>query len=546
MTRRRARGGLVLGLAALLGTACARPEAPRLVVVVVVDQMRADTLDRFGPAFEGGFRRLLDEGVRFDETHHAHAKTGTAPGHATLATGADPRVHGIFEGEWFDPRDGSMTNCTVDPDSRVVGSDLPGRSPHRMRVSTVGDWLKAASPASKVFSVALKARASILMAGHDADAAYWLSEEEVRFVTSDYYRDDEADWAREFNARDHIFQFLGVPWDVTRPDLVTLDTREDAFATEADGRSISFPHDFHSDPEDVDGSYDWQLRFSPFGDALTWQFAQRLAEGEELGQDDIPDLLLIGCSSADFVGHLYGPWSQEVQDYYFRLDAFLAEGFAWLDEHVGEGRYAVVLTSDHGVAMLPEEATRRGWDAGRVVHDQYDADLKAAMGAASRELGLSRSAERMICQEGIYLDRELLAASGIAPPVWEAALRRHLEAVPYVERAFTESQLRPEPDGDDPILDAFRRSWSPGRAPDLMLHVRPNWVVDTFAGGTDHSTAYPYDTHVPFLVLAPDGQPARVTGRVETVDVAPTVAGLLGVAPAATSRGVDRLGKLPR
>jgi len=538
--------GWTLGLGLLAGVACAPRETPRLVVVVVVDQMRADILDRFGPAFDGGFRRLLDEGVRFDEAHHAHSMTGTAPGHATLSTGADPRVHGIFEGEWYNPADSTMTNCTRDPSCQVVGSDLPGQSPHRLLVSTVGDWLKETNPASRVYSVALKARASILLGGHDADAAFWLSEEEPRFVTSDHYLDREPAWLTEFNRRDRIFQFLGVSWDLMRPDLVTLDTREDDFATEADGRRVSFPHDFHADPNSVDRDYDWQLRFSPFGDALTWQFAHRLVEEEGLGRDEDVDLLLVGCSSADFVGHLYGPWSQEVQDYYFRLDAFLGEGFRWLDENVGRDRYAVLLTSDHGVAMLPAEAQRRGWNAGRVVHDQFDADLARAVAEASAELGLPRSMERLVTHEGVHLDRALLAASGLAPEVWEAALRRHLGRIPYVERIFPTSELRPEPDGEDPLRDAFRRSWTPGRAPDVMLHYRPNWVVDTYPGGTDHSTAHRYDTHVPLLLLGPGLSPTRIAERVETVDVAPTLADWVGATPAPTNRGTSLLTRLPR
>ncbi|NNM32105.1 MAG: alkaline phosphatase family protein [Gemmatimonadetes bacterium] len=542
--RRLCTLGLALGLLA----GCSRgPEPPRLVVVVVVDQMRADYLDRFGPAATGGLRRILDQGTVFRQARFAHAMTGTAPGHATLVTGADPRVHGIFEKEWLDPSTWELSECTRDPSTRVLGpgEPTPGESPRLLMASTLGDWLRKAREDSRVFSVALKPRAAVLMGGHRANAAYWFSRQRLLFTSSTYYLPELPAWVREFNETE-VPRFRGRSWEPIGPLEAYEDSREDDFAGEYDGINTGFPHDFHVEPgDDPVRAYANALSYSPFGDDLTIRFARWLTQRESLGQDDTPDLLFLGASSADFVGHLYGPWSQEVRDYYLHLDAYLERGFTWLDSYVGEGRYVLVLTSDHGVAMLPEEARRRGLSAERVRHEEYREDMTWAGETVQEALGLPRSPIRGVSHEGLYLDYRALAVAGVSLEQLERELEATLLQLPYVERVFTRDVLRAEPDGSDPLLDSFRRSYVDGRAPHVMMLHTSHWVVDTFPGGTDHGTPYAYDTHVPLAIVGPGWEARSVDEPVDMVDLAPTLAAQLGVAPAETARGRD-LRKLVR
>ncbi|MEJ1972828.1 MAG: alkaline phosphatase family protein [Lacunisphaera sp.] len=363
----------------LLGAAEETPP-PRLAVVISVDQMRADYLERFRPYFgEDGFKRLTDQGAWFKDSHYQHAVTKTAPGHATILSGVHANVHGIIANEWLDRRTFIQGNNVEDANAPLVG--LPprldryanatfaakaGRSPRNLLGVTVGDRLKARYGGSaKVFGVADKDRAAILMSGSKADGAYWT--EEGGFVTSTYYRLALPDWLAQFNAERGAARHFGQVWDRLLDPAVydRVQGPDDAPGEAAeDGLPVTFPKKIDGGKPQLTNAYFDAFDHTPWDNDLVEDMVERLVAHEHLGEDNTPDLLCVGFSQPDRAGHAYGPDSHEIMDTYLRLDRTLAKLFQFLDGKVGRGRYVLVLTADHGVAPLPEKI-QRGKGRGR-------------------------------------------------------------------------------------------------------------------------------------------------------------------------------------
>ncbi len=514
---------------ALALQAAAQDTPPRLAVVVVVDQMRADHLTRFAGLYAGGLATVVRDAAVFTDAHQDHAVTETAVGHATIATGVFPARHGIVGNTWYDRGAKRGFYASEDTAATTVGhQDEPGRSPAQLRRATVGDWLKAASPGSKVFAVALKDRAAALMGGRDADAAFWYAERAGRFVTSSYYDLDSLPWLTAFNASGRIEAYFAGGWPALLPPEAYFVSREDSFPTEADGVHVTFPHHFSGDSTGPSTAYYSELRVSPFADELTLAVARQLVEQYDLGGDAVPDLLFIGCSAADYVGHMYGPLSQEAQDYYVRLDAMLAELLGFLDERVGPENYYLVLTSDHGVLPMPEELMRRGLRAGRVAREAFEELVQDAVFAALQQTGVYET-PRIRLANGLVLE----FAEGAVTAEQLAAVRRAIaegmRAGRYVEDAFTFEELHSAA-GDRPYLAQFRRQFPEDLSPDVALRFAPHYLVGWGDYGTTHGGPYAYDTHIPLAVLGRAVRPGRYGRRVRSVDIAPTLARILGIA----------------
>lgn len=510
---------------------------PRLVLVLVVDQMRADYLDRFGPQFVGGFRWLLDSGLVFSQAHHDHAVTSTAPGHATIATGTHPSRHGIVGNDFFDPALGRSVYSGADPDVEILGfPGALGRSPVKLLRGTLGDWLKAANPRSRVFSVAIKDRSAIMMGGRNPDGVYWYHYRTGRFVTSSYYRGSYPDWVETFNASGRAARYYGLSWTRLLPDSEYVSSRGDEFAAEKTDMGSSFPHQLSGSGEDPDGEYFGHLPWTPFGDELTLDFAAKLLVEEELGRDDDVDILFVGLSSADFIGHAYGPYSQEVQDYYLRLDRLLAALFRLAQGRTG-GRYLVALSADHGVMPMPEELISRGIEAARV---------DPALLAESVRLAIAEAGDRDLLTEvpGFDLAPGLAFRFETTPPSAEArkALRRlvadHVESQGLLGAVLTYDELAADT-SEDELYSKFRRCFHPDRAPDILIAPKRFQLLTGSSTGTSHGSPYEYDTHVPLAFAGAGIAPARVDGFVRTVDIAPTLAALMGIRPPADLDGRD-------
>jgi len=536
--------GLVL-LAGTIGFGAS--PSPNLVVVISVDQMRADYLDRFAPYFgEGGFNRLTRQGLKFTDNHYRHAVTKTGPGHAVMLTGVHADRHGIIGNEWRLRAWPALeqVNCVEDREAPLVGAApravrspggvleaKAGRSPRHLQASTVGDQLKLRhGAAAKVFGVADKDRAAILMTGKLADGAYWT--EEGRVVTSTFYRRELPDYLVAFNAERHAEQVFGREWTRLLDAKVydALQGSDDAAGEESGvGLTRTFPKRIDGGRPAISKDFYEAFDYSPWNNELVAMLVRELIVREQLGQaDGAPDLLAIGFSQTDKIGHAYGPDSHEVMDSFVRLDRVLADLLLFLDEKIGPQGYTVVLTADHGVAPLPEriQAAARGLAAGRVKMAELD---ELGIAALNAQFGALVGGERWAARDGLgyHLNPAALTQKNLTPGVVEEALRTALLTHPAVAAAYTCTRLT-DPAPLDRIGESMRLSYYPSRSPDVMLVLKP-YHIDRSNTGATHGTPYQYDTHVPQLWYGVGVPPGARTERVGVDDIAPTLARLLGI-----------------
>lgn len=523
----------------------AAPHAPpRLAVVISIDQGRADYLERFAPHFgAGGFRRLLAEGAHYTRCFYQHANTSTAVGHATISTGAYPSVHGIIANEWLDRPDGEPRAAVDDPAYPIIGDTDPhsGRSPRRLLATTLGEQLKQHyGDDARVCSVANKDRSAILMGGKRCDGAYWLADE--RFVSSRYYfpGGELPAWVKAFNRAHPVEAFFGRTWDRLLPAEVydRVQGPDDAEG-ESDGLGLgrTFPRVINGGRETLSPMFDGAFARSPFALEIIGDFVRELVQHENLGADTIPDLLCIGFSQIDAIGHDYGPDSHEVMDSFLRLDRILAQLLAYLDERVGAGAYVVVLSADHGVAPLPERlrATRPELDSVRVDLREVDRLVNAALVDA---FGPDPEGRRWCVRDGAgyRLHRVALQGRGIsadeASAVIKAALRKH----PRIEAAFTATELAEAPATGDGLATRFRHAHHPARSQDVVFALKP-YCIGRLKAGSTHGGPHAYDRHVPLVWFGPGVPPGRHTEPVSVNDLAPTLAGLLGIKPPPEAAG---------
>jgi predicted AlkP superfamily pyrophosphatase or phosphodiesterase len=528
---RRSAAGLLAGLVVASGCAAPPPPegTPRLVVLIVVDQMRYDYLVRFGPLFSGGLRRLLDESVSFTDARHDHAITTTAPGHATLATGLYPSHHGIVDNYWTERGDGDRTYA--------VGDSRYGRSPRHLLAPTLGDWFKRASGRSKVFAASGKDRAAILLGGRRADGVFWFDEEKGGFTTSRYYP-ARPRWLADFNGRHPADELFGAAWEPLpeTAEVLADPQRRAAFGIEDLDRGLfprPFPHPLgglaFAPGEDFYGA----LFDSPLQDALLARLAVTLIDAEGLGADAYPDLLALSFSAVDEVGHAYGPDSPEILDTLLRLDRSLGEVLDAVDRRIGRRQVVVALSADHGVLPLPEVRRFHGLPGRRI-----DAGTVRCFQQAGERLSRRLGEGRWLTADG-SIDEKTLAASGRGRAEVEQAARREIESCPGVERVWTRTELASGAAAADPVGRLYAHSFHPQRSGDLLVQFE-EYFLPRLGDGTTHGSPYDYDTHVPWLLRLPTGGPAAISQRVSTVDVAPTLATLAGVAPPPGLDGVDR------
>ena len=513
---------------------------PRLLVVLVVDQMRADYLTRFDHLFEHGFARLRSEGARFEGAEIAHAVTMTSPGHATIATGTDPRRHGVIQNNWIDRPSGEPAYAVDDPGATIVGppgsdtSALAGRSSVTMRSPTIGAWLKASSPASKVLSIAYKDRASVLMAGKAADGVFWYEAAVDAYVTSSAFARELPPWVVEFDRSSVIGDAIAATWERSLPDSAYAFVGPDE--VEAEGPLAAFPHRLEAAGDGTSAAF-YRLGASPMSDRMSFELALQGLTGAGLGADDAPDLLMLSLSGADLVGHTFGPDSHEIVDYYVDLDRRLGDFLGELDRRY-PGDYAVIVTADHGGTRMPEVARTKGQaDATRVPSEEFDREVKGAVTRASERLGLAEPVAVRDVGEGLWLDLEAAQAGGADGRGVDAvkireAVAEELRGLPFVVDAYTYDELA-DPSGAAvsrrPWLQRYALGFVADRSPDVQLRGPEGWLLNARPTGTSHGTPYADDTEIPLMIFG-EGIPAVVIDTpVRTRDVAPTAAALLGL-----------------
>lgn len=545
----------VSALALLAAFAAVAPaaEPPRLAVVIVIDQFRGDYLARFGPHFgEGGFRRLLANGVNFTNCHYRHAITLTAPGHATVLTGTTPDAHGVTANDWLDRGTWETRNCVEDPASPLVGispAELgpvaaaapakTGRSPRPLLAATVSDELKRLrGPKSRVFAVSNKDRSAILLGGQQAEGAYW--DENGRFVTSRHYRADLPGWVRAFNAEGRVAARFGATWDrlLDRGVYDRVQGPDDE-AGEADtaGLGRTFPRKITGGLAKPGPAFFTAFDNSPFSAEVLAEFAARAVTEEKLGRGEATDLLGVSFSQVDTAGHNFGPDSHEVMDSVLRLDRTLAGLLDHIDREVGLARCVVVVTADHGIMPLPErvQRTQPGVPAGRVKPAEMDA---AAVKALEARFGAVPKGEAWFTRDnaGIHLRPSALAVRGATAAEAAKVVREAWAALPYIAAVHTREELLATRRDDDGILGALRRSYRPEGDRDVVYAFKRNFVAKSGAG-VSHGSPHDYETHVPLLfsgVGVPRGERSE---PVSVEDLAPTLSGLLGVPAPANATG---------
>lgn len=525
---------------------------PRLLVVLSVDQFCQEYLIRFQDNFptapgESFFLKVRGEGAWYPNCHHKHAFTITAPGHAVQLTGAYPNTHGIIENEWFDRATGKVRYCAADPTVEVIG--IPAgkpMSPRQLLVDTVGDRLKLVNRASKVFGVAIKDRAAILMSGHLADGAFWM--EKNQWVTSTYYRNDLPGYLRTINEGKVIEQYRGKSWDLLLAKEKYHNRQfpdDNPHENPPSGWTAAFPHAFAKAGELTADKFGDHVLFSPYGNEFTLLTAREIIENEKLGADDVPDLLTINFSSNDYVGHAFGPQSFEVEDITYRMDRQLAAFVKYLDEQVGRGQWTMALTADHGVAPIPElaaeqpkvgeqslPAKRNPIGEIKVVKELLEALLRKDLKVKELQDAKTKNVIADMDSNQIYLnyDHPNLKSNHFAQA--RELIREWLIKQPGIAAAATREDLLGG--GDHRLLAQMRLSFHPVRSGDVLFCYVPFGIpgapgANPKPKGTTHGSPYHYDTHVPLLLLGSGIVPGKYEQRISPAFLAPTAARLLGV-----------------
>lgn len=495
---------------------------PALVLLIVVDQFRADLLERYEPFLTGGLRRMLDDGHQFTQARHDHGITNSSPGHATLATGRFPAHNGIVDNSWLELVDGEWRPVSAVDDSatQVVGfPELRSASPRNRLAEGLADWTARADEYARIVAIGQGAHSTNSLAGKTGGHAYWSSPEAGQFVTSTYYRDEYPEWVDRFNSELLPQLLADRVWQSTTPAAARDAARPDATPYEADGTHTTFPHVFREEaaPEDIgdpEAFYGWFIS-KPTHDEAILTLAREAVRSLALGRRSSTDYLGINLSSLDDVGHDYGPFSQEQLDAVLRIDRALGEFFEFLDDQVGPRRYLVALSGDHGVATAPEYAEELGVPGRRVSRDEIDRVI-----AAAHALGQP---------PGEYSD-------ALANRVAEVA-----ERFDFVADAMTRRELE-EGEPADSFVALYRRSYRPDRALWFPLYSRDRQFLAGFGvfvrltegtmpdyATSVHGSPYEYDRRVPLLFMGV-GIPQGVSHQpVRTVDAAPTLAWLAGV-----------------
>jgi predicted AlkP superfamily pyrophosphatase or phosphodiesterase len=520
----------------------------RLVLQITIDGLRADLINRYENGFgKGGFRFLMEKGVYYTSAHYQHANTETIVGHTTLATGTFPSQHGMIGNVWFDREAGELAYNIEDPDSPIIAtrksestgeqvdpaqkkSRTQGRSPATILAPTFSDGLAAYySGRSKIFGVSGKDRSAVSMAGH-AGKAFWYSTNTGDFVTSTYYYDAYPGWVRNWNARRRAEGYAGTSWSLLNDVSTYLLAVQDDRPYEADLRGYGrvFPHPFG--PAD-DKLFFTRIMVSPIGDQLNLDFSKALITHEQLGRDEIPDYLSISFSAVDAVNHFFGPSSLENEDVVVQLDRTLADLLAFIDKTVGLQYTLVVLSADHGMAEMPEYMTELGFKAGRLDPDQ----IIAIANTVGQKFGVDEIV-RFFYRPYLYLDDEKIVAAKLDRPKVAQDIAEALTDFDGIALAVASSKLASQ--DANPIVAQVRRNHHVSRSGDIYIIQEPYWFLfDKGPVTAMHGSPWRYDTHVPIIFMGPGIQPQTVHRRVHPVDVAPTIAALLGMTPPGSAQG---------
>lgn len=516
------------------GPSAGSPGRPRLVVFLVVDGLpQRQVVDYREQLAPDGLRRFLDRGAWFPDAHYGYAFSVTAPGHATMLTGAYPHRTGIIGNDWRDPVTGEVEYCTGDDRYTYIGNTtkkLDGTSPKNLKVETVGDVLRRANPDSKVIAISGKDRGSILPAGKSGIAYMYMSQS-GQFASSTFYMKEHPPWVDSYNGQKNADRYFHAEWKALLPQTAYAKSLPDNQKWYVKGGALPAKM---GDGQDKPGApfYSALLR-SPFVDEMTLQFARAAIRGEGLGSDDAPDILSVSLSGHDYVNHGFGAESRLSHDHVLQLDLLLQSFFHDLDAMVGKDNYVAVLTADHGFMPAPEYAAAKGVGGGRQSGSQAIERMNKALGA---RFGDGKWV-KYISARSFVIDRKLAADRKVDANVLMEEVRTLALAEPGVMAAYTRPEFESGSKKGQPWFDPMAKSWNRERSGDVEFALKAYWMMTTSSAAT-HGSPHPYDTHIPILFYGPAWVKAgRNDTRVEVVDVAPTLARMLGVAAPPASEG---------
>ena len=486
-------------------------QKPKLVVGIVVDQMRYDYIYRFWDDFgNDGFKRLINEGHFFRNAQFGYVPTYTGPGHASIFTGTTPSVHGIIANNWYEKQSSEMVYCAGDGSRETVCNceknhtdviSTDGQmSPHQMLTTTIGDEMQLFNPESKVIGISLKDRGAILSAGHAADAAYWM-DSKGEWITSSYYMDELPDWLKEFQDENPSSNYLKGDWKV-----------EEKFSHNLDSLFIN-----------KGGS---GIKSTPFGNTILKELAIEILQNEKLGLGNSTDFLSVSFSSTDYIGHQYGPHAAEVKDTYIRLDNDIADILNNLDQEIGAKNVVLFITADHGVVSEPQELLERnipaGYFDGSVMKTELSTYLITNYGEGEWIKNYSNNQ--------LFLNQKLISERNIDLQEIERKSANFFLKYEWVKNTYTATQIN-ENEYNNSFHSLIQRGYNQKRSGDVIVSLQTGWLSSYWEkGGTTHGSSYSYDTHVPLIFWGgkiPQGQTDR---KVYIRDIAPTISTILGTA----------------
>ena len=560
--KRRARFFLaviasMLAVSLLPGTSARASEQPKLVLQITVDALRGDLPSRFSNVLgQGGFRYLMEQGIHYTNANYQHANTETIVGHVSLATGTVPAAHGMVGNVWFDRELGRIAyniedaryhlltagadvdkKSEIDPTQKTAKSD--GRSPDNILTSTLSDEMAVHfAGRSKIFGVSVKDRGAVSLAGH-AGKAFWFSKASGGFVTSNYYYQHYPDWVNEWNDRKPAQAYADKAWELMHDSskYVFGDADDREYETDFPGFGRTFPHAYGKAD---DKYFTTRLTLSPAGDELTLDFAKTLLDKEQLGQDEVPDFLAISFSSTDYVGHIFGASSLEIEDNMARLDRTLADLFAYIDKKVGLANTLIVLSADHGQPEVPGHLHDLGIDKAHYF-DTKALDKAPAIAALKKQFGIGEELIEAFFFPYLYLNQEVIRTKGLDQGAVEQAVAAELLKFQGVAYAVSSTALRTAKLPDTLLMRAILRNFHPKRSGDIYLVFEPNVFINDFDGmivASTHGSPWRYDTFVPVIFAGAGLKPARVERPITPYDIAPTLATYLNVKPPSGSIGI--------
>ncbi len=532
---------------------------PRLILFIAVDQFRYDYLERFGDLFvANGFKRLLRDGASWTQSNYDHMPTYTAPGHSTMLTGAYPAETGIIGNYWLDRASGKRVSSVSDDTVKALGGqpDEPASSPRRLLTSTVGDELRlVTNDRAKVIGISVKDRSAILPAGRHANAAYWLGDTVGAMVSSTYYFNQLPLWVSEFNKTSPVDKYFGKKWERLLPENeYTKRAGPDSPSWEkvtASGDTNAFPHTITGGETKPGANFYTHLDHSPYTNDILLAFAQQAIINEQMGQDDDTDVLSVSFSASDYVGHRYGPYSQEAMDITLRVDRTIASLLDFVNDRVGLSNTLIAFTADHGVSPIPEQAEALGLGGGRLKFTEIVDPINKAISKRYNPQGKSpdptadyllKNTENATPREwflngNLYFNYDALRRDNVNVEEFSAVVVAAALRIPGVARAFSRVQLlRGATSITDPIERRVVHGFHPARSGDVVLVAEPYKYLADLSTAT-HGSAYSYDTHVPTIIMGPGITPGIYYESATPADIAPTLCAVLRITPPTSVTG---------